>query len=139
MDKMTRAQLREFQRAYLEGKIDIENGIDGYVTDRSFVDVAAYWLVRDAFDLPEMERDAFVERCRVNALRYDYHFHLPMGVLEFESDGYRSENQEFHWAIEQEIRRLLKLWRISYITVSEREIAARVLAVKRTIGDKING
>src|SRR5437773_680930 len=52
MDRMTRDQLREFQTAYLECKLNIEGNIESYITERSTVDVAAYWLVRDAFDLP---------------------------------------------------------------------------------------
>src|SRR4051812_17933176 len=52
MDTMSRDELRRFQEEYFQRKAKKEQGAGSFLVDRSFVDVAAYWLVRDTVDLP---------------------------------------------------------------------------------------
>ncbi|QWV92108.1 ATP-binding protein [Geomonas oryzisoli] len=125
MDRMQPEELRSFQHAYLERKLALENGRDGYFTDRSFIDLAAYWLERDAAGLPASEVEAFVEICRHEANRYDLHVYFPYGLIPFESDGYRSEDEIFHQRINSRICQLLHDWghrvvRLNAIDISER-------------------
>jgi nicotinamide riboside kinase len=126
MDQMTREQLREFQLLYLERKLAIEAQLSSLITERSTVDVAAYWLVRDGFDLPPITRDPYIEKCRIHALSYDLHVYLPFGVLPFVFDGYRSENLSFHKAIDNQIKTFLQDWGIHYITLDTTDLKSRV-------------
>lgn len=54
-------QLRQFQWVLLEEKNRQENFHDSYITDRSTVDMAAYWIVRDAKDTLDSEGEKYLE------------------------------------------------------------------------------
>lgn len=126
MDRMTREETREFQLRYLQRKLCLESGIENYMTERSTVDVAAYWLVRDAFDLPVRDRDEYIERCKAHACKYDLHIFLPFGLIPFHFDGYRSENLEFHKQIDLQIRAFLSEWRVEHITLDSVDLDSRI-------------
>jgi nicotinamide riboside kinase len=129
MDQMTRDELREFQYLYLERKLAIEADRDSFITERSTVDVAAYWSVRDAYDLPAVTRNSYIDRCRLHALSYDLHVYLPFGVIPFVFDGYRSEDLSFHRAIDQQIKMYLHDWGIQYITVVPTDLESRLKVI----------
>lgn len=133
MDRMTREELREFQLLYLERKLAMEAQCASFITERSTVDVAAYWLVRDAFDLPEAERNSYIERCRIHSLSYDLHVYLPFGVIPFIFDGYRSEDVSFHEAIDDQIKTLLREWGIHYMSLDTINLESRVETVVAAI------
>src|SRR5207245_4214852 len=84
MDRMRRDELRLFQEIYFETKIKTEHGLDSFLTDRSFVDVASYWFCRDTFDLPADEQMRLIVPCREASKRYDVHFYFPFGQLRCE-------------------------------------------------------
>ena len=136
MDRMRRDELRQFQRGYLLLKQQMEEGRNRYLTDRSFVDVAAYWLRRDATELAPELRAELVEVCRVAARRYDLHVYCPFGAVEFEPDGYRSDDVRSHGEIGEQIASLLSEWGIKFITLDtadHEERIARVLAEVRAL------
>ncbi len=133
MDNMNREQLRDFQCTYLNQKIVIEAGRDAYLTDRSFVDVAAYWLERDAEGLSECEVKEFVESCRYGARRYDLHFFFPTGLFPFTSDGYRSEEADFHKRIDAKITALIHEWEIDAVRLDMIDLETRRNAVVSTL------
>lgn len=120
MDEMSRDELREFQRRYFDRKATKESLLQSFLVDRSFVDVAAYWLVRDSHDLPSPERDGLVASCEKLAKGYDLHVYFPMGVVPFQSDGYRSEDSTFHRRIDAKIAELLSLWKLRTIRLAGR-------------------
>ena len=131
MDLMRREELLQFQRTYLAQKQHMEEGRDRYLTDRSFVDVAAYWLRRDAVEMAREQQAEVVEVCRVAAQRYDLHVYCPFGLVGFESDGYRSENQRHHQEIDAQIVSFLSEWGVRFIkldTADHGDRVARVLA-----------
>lgn len=134
MDKMSNGDLRQFQEAYLSRKLELESSQDGYFADRSFVDIAAYWLERDSVDVSPEERQSLVERCRVEATRYDLHIYFPFGLVPFTSDGYRSEDVEMHRCIDKRIRSLLDDWNLKYICLGTDSLEARVELVISAIG-----
>jgi nicotinamide riboside kinase len=137
MDVMTRQEMRDFQLAYLDRKLALESDLDSYITERSTVDVAAYWIVRDAFDLPKSQRDGYLRICREHAKRYDVHFYLPFGLIGFEFDGYRSENIEFHKQIDEQIRTFLDGWKLRYVVLDVLSLNERVARViKHIVSDK---
>lgn len=129
MDEMTRAEQREFQERYLEQKAANELDRECFLVDRSYVDVAAYWLVRDGFDLPLDEQERFEHTCCELARNYDIHIHFPFGQISFASDGYRSEDVEFHERIATKIHDLLRGWDIEHVTIESPNLEARLKQV----------
>ena len=129
MDDMSRIELRRFQEAYLKQKSENEVGRNRFLVDRSFADVAAYWLVRDSFDLSYEIQEAFARQCRELALSYDLHVYFPLGQIPFDADGYRSENQDFHERIGSKIHELLNDWGMPYLTIESQDLEARVQQV----------
>ena len=132
MDEMSREDLRSFQRRYYDQKSENEKRFESFLVDRSFVDVAAYWLVRDAFDLEPKDRDALVLSCEAGARLYDLHFYFPIGSIPFISDGYRSERIDFHERIDAAIRDLCIQWRITLIPIASPNLKQRIEQVVRT-------
>jgi hypothetical protein len=57
--------------------------------------------------------------------RYDYHFYFPVGVIPFESDGYRSEDGSLHDRIDRRIAKLLTEWSIPHCSMSVRSVDER--------------
>ncbi len=116
MDNMSRDQLRAFQLRYFYRKQQIEQDQDQFVTDRSFVDVAAYWAQRDTLDMPE-EQARLVLPCLSEAKKYDVHFYIAYGSINFESDGYRSNDLNFHRRIDRQIFQFLTEWHLPYVQI----------------------
>jgi len=135
MDEMTRNQQRAYQLAYYNEKISSEKKQVDYISDRSFVDIAAYWLVRDTFDSSESEQRKLIDPCQKLSLNYDIHFYLPFGLIEFEKDGYRPENNTFNAKIDYQIKYFLNNWSIEYYTIDVVEITQRIKKVMDIIAN----
>ncbi|HLL00425.1 MAG TPA: ATP-binding protein [Myxococcaceae bacterium] len=133
MDKMRRDELQWFQRTYLKRKQEIEAGQRRFLTDRSFVDVAAYWLRRDAMGLEASEIEPVVNACREGASKYDLHIYCPFGVFPFKPDGYRSDNVAHHQEIGEQIAELLKDWGVKFITLDTPDHSERIARVLEAI------
>ena len=129
MDAMSRADLRTFQKRYLAQKSENERNRSRFLVDRSYADVAAYWLVRDSFDLSVTVQNSFEQRCQKLASKYDLHVYFPFGQIPFESDGYRSEDLDFHQQIDLKILELLDRWGVAYMVVQSSDLEARVQQV----------
>lgn len=135
MDNMSRDELRRFQLRYLEQKLANETNRRKFLVDRSYVDVAAYWLVRDSFDLPIERQESFANRCRELAGSYDLHVHFPFGVIPFASDGFRSESVDFHRRIADKIHELLNSWGISFISIESNDLPQRMQQVVSRVAE----
>ncbi|GAB3967434.1 ATP-binding protein [Plantactinospora veratri] len=136
LDSMTQDQTAFYELAYFARKVGREVDVDSFLTDRSFVDVAAYWLERDAAGRGAYIESLLVEPCRRLAHNYDLHFVLPMGMIPFEEDGRRSSDGEFHARIDARIRRLLDQWGIAHVEVTEAELPGRVEIVLKALGQQ---
>lgn len=132
-DHMTSDELRQFQIQYYLQKSRLEYKQDHYITDYSFVDVAAFWTQRDTYDQPLCAQEVLLRRCQRKALRYHVHFYLPFGLMPFESDGYRSDHLQLHQNIDHEIKRLLNNWNLPYITLDTLDIRTRIEIVMHEI------
>lgn len=126
MDDMSRSELRTFQELYLEQKSTNERRRNRFLVDRSYADVAAYWLVRDSFDLPKEKQRSFERRCCELAQGYDLHVYFPFGQIPFRSDGYRSEDLDFHRRIDEKIHELLQEWDLTLIEISSSDLDSRL-------------
>jgi predicted ATPase len=133
MNKMSMQQQKEYQLRYYRKKIEKEENLDNYITDRSFVDIAAYWLTRDTFDQSVQEQELLISPCKKLAMKYDYTFYLPSGSIEFEKDGYRPEDFEFNKAIDKRIKLFLDEWGIEYYKIWFKSLDERVKYIVETI------
>jgi AAA domain len=126
---MSRDESRLFEIIYFSRKVWQESLRDRFVTDRSFVDVAAIWIERDSVGLGRRGREFLVEQCRLLSTNYDFHVFFPRNVIPFVEDGVRSLDQDYHRRIEARIRKLLRAWDLEYITLVEPELESRVAHV----------
>lgn len=126
IDDIPQSQRQLFQLKYLDEKIQLEENMDNYISDRSYVDIAAYWVIRDAIDEPESRKETMVERCKILAQHYDLHIFLPFGIIPFEYDGYRSKNIKQDQQISNQILCFLEKWKLDYIIINEIDFSKRL-------------
>lgn len=112
MDKMTKAQLQKFQLLYLDRKLLLEKDKGSFLVERSFVDIAAYWIERDSTEAPNNITELLIEECKNQSKNYDLHVYFPFGVIPFEEDGYRSLDMESHYKVGARILKLLSQWNL---------------------------
>lgn len=125
IDKMSADARRHFRISYFETKRRIEQGTNRYLTDRSFVDIAAYWVLHDNRD--EQERwSQLVAPCRQLSTMYDIHFFFPNGLVPQELGGRRSFDRQLHEDVSQKIHHFLTEWNLQYIELSSGSLAHRV-------------
>jgi nicotinamide riboside kinase len=130
LDNMSVEQLTAFQTLYFVRKLELESDLIDYLTDRSFLDIAAYSMEKNTVGLDESLRDSLHSQCRRAAARYDLHIYFPFGVVPFADDGYRSLDREHELRIDQRIRRLLDEWQLKYVTLDTADLNKRVEVVK---------
>ncbi|XCN74149.1 MAG: AAA family ATPase [Candidatus Electrothrix aestuarii] len=129
MDKMSILQKKKFQIEYFKKKKLLEEKKDNFITERSFVDVAAYWSVKNLFIDSIDEHNEFILSCLKKSLNYDLHIFIPFGLIPFQPDGYRSNDLEFHKKIDRQIFSYLEDWSINYIEIKKSSVEERVKEV----------
>jgi nicotinamide riboside kinase len=131
VDGMSAVERLRFQHSYLDRKLALEVGRDEYFTDRSFVDLAAYWLEYTGGSLPT--EDEYVKRCKQAVTRYNAHIYFPVGLLPLELDGWRSTDSESRARTDRNIRAILKDWGISPIVLDTLDLATRLSRVAKLL------
>lgn len=92
MYKLDERQRRELMRDMWEEQRERElAATEGFVSDRSCVDFAAFWLHYDLMDAVDDTRE-FMEFMGAEVERVDLILLCPWGVLPLEPDGVRSTN-----------------------------------------------
>lgn len=130
MDKMTKAQLQKFQLLYLDRKLLLEKDKESFLVERSFVDVAAYWIERDSIEAPNNITELLLEKYKNQSKKYDLHVYFPFGVIPFEEDGYRSMDIKSHFRIDARILQLLSQWKLQpVLTLNYPELSKRLSTV----------
>jgi hypothetical protein len=129
VDEMTPVQSQLFELLHFSRKLWREHSRDRFVTDRSFVDVAAIWVERDTRGMSSDLQELLTEPCRSLSGQYDFHCYFPRGVIPFVRDGVRSTNEEYHGRVDARIKSLLDAWNLPYITVTASAIADRISQV----------
>ena len=134
MDLMTDAQRMTFQKLYFEKKKEQELEKDNFIVDRSFVDVASYWLVRECKnDISLANENNLLLQSKKFSMRYDMHFYFPYGIIPFEADGYRSENDNQRQEIGTQIHTFLNEWNLKHIILDTDNLFDRVKIVLETL------
>lgn len=121
-----RQQLRDFQWALLEEKIRQESVLGSYITDRSTVDMAAYWITRDAINGIDADGERYLEKCQSYASRFDVHIYLPFGKIPFNEDGQRPIGRVYNENSCKAIQELLEKWNLPHVTLIKTEPHERV-------------
>lgn len=133
IDQMSKNDLQNFQRQFIREKIQSEDRLTDFCVDRTFVDIAAYWICRDAPRGEGQFTDDIVELCRSKAKDYSLHVYLPFGGVPFQSDGYRSEDLTSHQSVSNCILRLLREWNLNWIELDKSDLPWRVNQVLSAI------
>jgi nicotinamide riboside kinase len=118
IDMMSLEKLQEFQMRYFSQKKQLEKDIDFYLTERSFIDIAVYWILRDAKYEKESTKQKVIEMCKIESERYNLHIFLPFGIIPFEKDGYRSLNMEHQYEFSEKVKYFLHEWKLEFIELN---------------------
>lgn len=138
MDEMTEEETRLFQCAYYFKKKLLECNAEDFLTERSFVDIAAFWLIRDARSCSCNLHKWFADLCFSEAVKYDMHIFIPFGLIPFQPDGYRSTDLKVHKLISSQIETLLISWNINYIKITTADLSERIKVAVSSIASLIN-
>jgi len=125
---MTSEQLRRFQSRFLVEKIANEHGQQAYITEHSYVDIAAYWTVRDCLG-DTADVNGIVKECRNYSMTYSIHIILPFDAARFKADGYRATDMNLHHAVAHRIDYFLSLWKLRHAVVRTTGLWSRVREV----------
>lgn len=133
---MPAEQLRAFQKEFLRRKVLNESGRDDFISEHSFIDIAAYWLQRDVASLgPVYVDDQMLDVCRAHVSCYDVHLYLPFGKIPFVPDGYRSLDMTLHRNIATKIEMLLDQWGAKYWIVGAAGLEDRLNEVTKVLNE----
>lgn len=122
-------KLRSFQWTLLEKKIQQENEVKSYITDRSTVDMASYWIIRDTKGDIDTEGEKYLSECRSYAETFDVHIHLPFGKIPFIEDGKRPTDIAYNEKSCETIVSLLREWELLYFSLEKTDPTERVQEV----------
>jgi hypothetical protein len=117
-----------------------ESQYDNFVTDRSWIDLAAYCIQgmqnRQDFDIA-----TFCENCRSEVEKYDAIIHIPWGRQPLQPNGTRTINPWFQFIVDSIICRLANEWKIEMIQIdsglSNSEVVKEILQTIQCIDPKI--
>lgn len=112
---------RSFQWEVLKTKALIESKPINFITDRSYIDLASYWIART--EKQDQETKEYVAECKRLSLMYDLHIFLPYGRIPFICDGFRPEGQKFQKTVADNICNLLPPINVLTVDMSDNEQA----------------
>jgi len=97
-------------------KKEKEDELNHFVTDRSWLDLAAY-CIYGMQNNTEFDVYSFVDNCKSEVEKYDVIIHIPWGRQPLQSNGTRTINPWFQFIIDSIICRLAKQWKIQMIEI----------------------
>lgn len=121
-----------FQRRYIATKIKNERGRSRYITERSFVDSYAYWVLNCSCSYGDRLNSQVWRICKYCAERYDKHLLLPYGLVPHCDDGYRQPDPVYHKEIEGIIINTLNSWGITYEILYEVDMTYRLKVLEES-------
>jgi len=111
---MTEEQRFGFQLDIFTKQLRQEEMLDEFISDRSIYDNIAYNRL-----LLNKEKSNKIEnllKAIQDKVRYDILFYVPI-EFELENDGIRFEDEQFRKLVDEEIKKILEEYKVSYITL----------------------
>lgn len=106
----------ERQIMLYDHKRTVESENKNFVTDRSWVDNAAYAIIGFCED-SSFDIDSYLEDCRCEVEKYDCIIHIPWGRQPLKPNGTRTINPWFQFVVDSVICKITDLWQIELTTV----------------------
>lgn len=116
---LTDAERITYQSYRFEDKLLAEREDNNFIAERSFVDLLAYR--NNILPSPTIKE---IEQHISLAKQYSLHFYFPHGVIPYIPDGYRPDD-EFALKISNDIRNILDIHNIRYVTVDTASLQSR--------------
>lgn len=108
---------KDYQLLNLRNKLFKDK--ETFVTDRSYVDLAAYFIYKQSTNIPECEVDAFLDICKDLTIKQcDLLIYLPLSMYnmkewKMEDNGKRIQNRYYQTQMSDIMGNLLTQWNIS--------------------------
>ena len=108
---------KDYQLLNLRNKLFKDK--DSFVTDRSYVDLAAYFIYKQSTNIPECEIEAFLDICKELTLKQcDLLIYLPLSMYnmkewKIEDNHKRIQNRYYQTQMSDIMGNLLTQWNIS--------------------------
>lgn len=97
-----------FQMDLLQFRKDKLKGHDSFITDRTPMDNATYFLTQSAPNLSNAVVKEYMSLCEESLNDYDLLVHMPVNTFKWEDEGKRVESEDYHWAWDLVAQGLLK-------------------------------
>jgi hypothetical protein len=107
----------ECQNEILSKSIEIEDSGNGFVTDRTSIDLAAYAIVMLHRKVQLV--DEIVEVCRQRTSKYTHLILCPWGQQTIERNDVRTLNPWFQFMVHGVMMALLRQWELKHIVLTE--------------------
>lgn len=108
------ADRRKIREDALRRKVSAESGEAKFVSDKTVIDYLAYWLQNQSEHEQAATNNAFIERCREGAARYDHFVFLPYRA-QVEATPGRNADPIHNLKVAAQKRGLLALWKLPVI------------------------
>ncbi len=122
---------KDFQMKCLGRQIEEEKKHENFISDRTTIDNAAYWMKWHAHENPSPVNMGYYALAWANAKKYDLLVYVPP-EFPLADDGVRSINKAYQREMDFLIKTILRSWGKNYITV-EGTLEERVAQVVREV------
>jgi len=129
---------KDFQMKCLGRQIEEEKKHENFISDRTTIDNAAYWMKWHAHENPSPVNIGYYTLAWKNAKKYDLLVYVPP-EFPLVDDGCRSINKAYQREMDFLIKLLLGSWGKNYITVEGtlKERVAQVVKVVKEVHHEI--
>lgn len=104
------------QRKIFDYKKKLETEAEKFITDRSWVDQAAYAIL-ELNNQPGFDLTTYVDDCREESQRLDMIVYVPWNCRPLEPNNLRTLNPWYQLTVDSVIFNLLHRWNVEYITL----------------------
>ena len=125
-----------FQNRILTVKSESEKMSDNFVSDRTFIDAAAYWLYHLSKKTSDEQSSKYLERCQELMNNYNLVIFLSYNRLGgcLVDDGVRTNRLYYNYSMHLLMKGMLKDWSIPYLKLFNEENAQALEYIERQMG-----
>lgn len=119
VNELSNDERLNFQRHRFHEKLNLEANANDFLVERSFVDLLAYrYLIAPFPDKEEIDQHIRMSK------DYSLHFFFPHGVIPYEEDGTRPD-EDYSLDVSTQIQEIMNANQIPYITLINPSLEAR--------------